>query len=917
MKILKDDRSLINSVFKSLTMMIMLGFLLGAITRIPVSAEENEATVQNQDEEDYNDGQQYNKPSNLNQAGYDVVYVIDNSKSIWAGDHNAQEPRNQAFKNITNLAVGSNNRIGAVFFADHVYKSLSLQSMQSSEGCQKILEFLDYKEQDSENKDTNIGNALAEAVELFSGQDPSREKILVLFSDGVNQNEEEDSDYAEAADEETKNQARLLESLGVKIYCIYLDVDDRKNEELLHKIVNYFNDENDYVDERFFKANGERVSDLSPAFAKVFFDMQNNMKFIQLQKNSFDSNGEKRINIPAMGIKKLNIYLDGNVKNKTKITPAGECENEMWTDGTASFYSIENPPAGDWIISIDGLIPDDFYGTISCYTDLSADFELENVQGEKGIAHRAIVHFCKEDGSEIAIDDKASVFLKYTFLGESKDQKKEQSAVPVQVSVEKGIAVSDEFVLTDYGKYRFDLEMTYQDSTDDFVDLSYEINTLVNNLPPQTNNKRKGLYFGERLPGGGLRVMFDEKDVFSDPEGGSVMITDIMQLIAENPVDVEQKGGYIILTSPKTGSFGIKMLLEDEQGNTAETEVSGQIRDLQKDILTSVLIVIFVLLIILLNVIRKKRKGKLERDYFKKQKKDFRAAYYKVGDITEECDKAYKELINKNKETDNIKKVIVDLRNEINNYSENMPDDLKKIINVDGFLKTGFLNKEFKQFNDIKKEIENAHNSIITIKEKADGLNLEAKGNIEKKEELFNDDYVKTMKQYSEDIGELKEKLDGISGKMAAEAKRISNLKIDMDKCKCTIREMMDDGIINCSLMVSEISGFTGMAASMSKYSIDGKTPRKGYYRLDDCRILGQSNRKLSDYIQTNIYVMGYYDNGIIEDGVVLRSLNAFSYKTENMAYTPVNDLVVHKGESLSIKVRNQTDHIMTLTVRS
>ena len=96
------------------------------------------------------------EPDNLNDKGYDVVYVIDNSGSVWK----QQEIRNQAFRNISNLAVGADIRVGVVYFADHVYDTLSLTSMEDKAGSEKVLKFLDMKQQDQGNIDPNLPKKL-------------------------------------------------------------------------------------------------------------------------------------------------------------------------------------------------------------------------------------------------------------------------------------------------------------------------------------------------------------------------------------------------------------------------------------------------------------------------------------------------------------------------------------------------------------------------------------------------------------------------------------------------------------------------------------------------------------------------------------------------------------------------------------
>ena len=101
-----------------------------------VDAAETDMTntdAQTPEAEDVNLQSEIVQPDNLNQNGYDVIYLIDNSRSVWS----QQDARNKAFRGISNLAVGSDIKIGVVYFADHVYEDYTkgLTSMETEDGC--------------------------------------------------------------------------------------------------------------------------------------------------------------------------------------------------------------------------------------------------------------------------------------------------------------------------------------------------------------------------------------------------------------------------------------------------------------------------------------------------------------------------------------------------------------------------------------------------------------------------------------------------------------------------------------------------------------------------------------------------------------------------------------------------------------
>ena len=100
---------------------------------------------------------------NVSDTGYDVVFCIDNSRSMWK----QQDIRDQDVRVLANLAVGSDIRIGGVYFADHVYQRCSLTSLTGEEDTKKVMSFLNFTDKDDGNRDTNIGSALSEVLKLF------------------------------------------------------------------------------------------------------------------------------------------------------------------------------------------------------------------------------------------------------------------------------------------------------------------------------------------------------------------------------------------------------------------------------------------------------------------------------------------------------------------------------------------------------------------------------------------------------------------------------------------------------------------------------------------------------------------------------------------------------------------------------
>lgn len=176
-------------------------------------------------------------PDNISNKGYDVALCIDNSKNMW----DQQELRDQAVRSICNLAIGADIRIGGVYFGDKVYKSLGLTSMEDQEGSLEVLQnFLNETEKDEDNQNGNVAAGLEAADKLFEDQDASRNRIVILFTNGI------------SAEEDTENlqeQIKNFEQENIPVYCVYFQ-SSGDDEEYLREMVNYFQEDNAFDEER-------------------------------------------------------------------------------------------------------------------------------------------------------------------------------------------------------------------------------------------------------------------------------------------------------------------------------------------------------------------------------------------------------------------------------------------------------------------------------------------------------------------------------------------------------------------------------------------------------------------------------------------------------------------------------------------
>lgn len=820
------------------------------------------------------------EPENLNSQGYDVVYVIDNSRSVWS----QQNIRNQAFRNITNLAVGSDVRIGVVYFADEIYDTLSLTSMETQEGSKRVLDFLDMTKQDTNNIDTNIGTALEAAAELFDSQDTSRERIVILFSDGINENIKGETDYTLNANKKTEEQTAILKKMDAQIYCVYLQK-SRNDEMYLQKLVNYFSEEESYVEERFSKVKESEISTLSDTFAKVFFSMQNNMKYRRIKFESFDSLGRMSFYVPSLGIEQLQIYLDGDIQ-EGMLYPAADSEYTRWQDGTAKFFVYEEPAVGPWSIEIADSDFGKVHGAIVYYPNLQAGVELITVseaEGDIDKLYQLIISFYDKEGKKIEIDSDVSVEA----VVKVKREDGAGHSINLTTKVNNGIVESNTFTIDDYGSYSYEINLAYED----FVDLSYSIEGgSISKTAPEVYNISNRKFEGEKIDNG-FNFSIKESELFYDLEGENVFIGNIVQLNAANPVTVEQEDGYINITAQNSGDINFVLQLSDASGMAAEVTVQGTVIDMEamrmiKIIAAVVVGMIFVILCVAI-ISREKKKKELKNMFI-----EFELVNTKFNGIIEVCNCEIKKL---HESTGDLKLIL--------HGDEVLPglvDMVGKLTEeqVDGFDVQKYLQKDWNEemFHSIK-SVEN----IV----KEGRSNMVILSNIVKGAEDKQDNVkstTSTMKECLINAATEYNKLERQCTNLKNQNMEIENMIIYTSAAADKINEMLTKEI-PCDLLVRNISNMPN--ARGKKIAVDAHSRRiRGYYKLDDVIIGGRG--LLGDNIgKTGIYVYGYSDDsGKI--GLRLKSSNEFKWKQRDgqTAYQSEKEAIFIQGKDYDLIIR-------------
>lgn len=816
------------------------------------------------------------KPSNLNTEGYDVVLLADNSGSVWS----QQGERDKALRGIANLAVGSDIRIGAVYFGETTYKKLGLTSMEEKDSSTKVLDFLNLTEKNENNRGTNIGNALEEAQTLFEDQNANRQRIIILFSDGINENLAQSSSFKEAADGKTREQAQSLEQKQIPIYCVYLQK-NRDDEDYLKQLVNYFNEDNDYADERFKKVTDDQIDILSEQFAQTFYSMQNDMKYREI---SIDSSGTMNFYIPELGVRRMQIYLKNDKAYEVLLSGPSEDSGEAqtWGDNGNVYITVDEPETGDWTLEITGDGADTVTGTLACYTNISAVASISGEVDENGNIYRnrpekINVSFYDEDGSEFQPDESAVVSGTLTL----QNNDGENITQDVEFSSKENGYESAGFQLEDYGTYSYQVSLSYAD----FINLRYDFEGgTVQGMAPLVYNQ-EGTFEGRETEDGEA-FTFDTADLYSDPDGEKITITGVTQLNEENPViSVEEKEGFLTVTTKDTGDVNFVINIEDESGNTAQVEIKGKVMDV-----VTVRVITGLLIFLLIAVLAAIASLLIYRRAMKKE----------VEEALKKMRKAFDSFDDDVYSADNITKLRGEIKSNLNNLYNNIRELMEEKIDREQPEHFGIREDDLKHLSEkYPNLLDSRYDDVIDKLGACRKLQSEAERKTSKKSsrknlsliiaytEKFVDKTAKfnsTVQEYSDVHKGIKETADFIADRY-------------MD-----IMDMLETPI-KCNIIV-KWDKYIG-----SKECRHAKDYIRGYYRLDDVSMLDKNGtvslRKLMNE-KTGIYVYGYQD-GEGEDALRICSKDGFYFKNTAVGKeeTKVKEAVLMKGENYRIKIND------------
>lgn len=854
---------------KGFAAFLLIGVLLTGVCQVPDAAyaaglSETEEESKSAADMVESESAEYLIADNVIEQGLDVIFCIDNSRSIWS----QQAIRDQAVRALVNLAANRNVRVGGVYFADHIYKQQVLTSLNSEADLDDLLNnFLNLTEQDDSNRDTNIGKGLKACQDLFENQDNNRKKIIVLFSDGINENYEQEKAYKDAADALTEKKVKELKD-DVDIYCVYLEKsNDYSNQEYLKKIVNYFEDTTKN-DDRFMTVADSEIGSLCNQFVDVFYAVQNNMKYSEF---TCDSSGKYTFHVPDTNVSSVQIFLK-NVKegSSLQVTCGGDAAKVTErVDGTLRYITIDSPVSDDWQITAEAS-SGDVSGTLALYADVRAAMTVQPVydltKGKKGYVE---AFFADSDGSALESLDPSAVIHAVVTVGDTEvwNGDLEQHGNSYK---------SEEFLFTEYGSYETQLSITYKN----FLDLQYsKSNFTIEPQAPSAKymNSKFSCYKVQENSENYYQYTFAKTDLFYDPEGETVSLVSYNNLNPENPATVTESEDKFIITSEKTGGVEVELTVIDESNNTATTTVKGTMIS-KTEQFQILFIVIAAFVILALFLFFRSRKTKAAKNKYKQELILMNQEYNKVISKLNAYRSRFVEL---SKSYDGT--IFSNLQETLKKSSEELLPAQIKYFGIEDMV----ADEEGFKPNAAVAETENAYKAADrqltdTLKQSGEGkFIVPTEGEVKRFSVKTLADMAARREAAMEPICSrmlaVKEKFDAYQSAVEAASERI-----DLMKEKLKMVKNIGGESFHCQIQFRYI--YLESQPSKSYRGAKNLTvEKKGFFGVDQLRVLTKGGMTpLEEIAGEPCDVVIYpYNDSEERDGILLRALTEFTYRED------------------------------------
>lgn len=535
----------------------------------------------------------------------DVILVLDQSGSMKGNDPNGM--MKTASNMLIEMLPSKTGRIGVISFNRSQTKVAELTELSEMTSVEKLIQnvaAIEYK------GDTDIGNAVADAIEMFDEND-GREHAILVLSDGRN-------DFGIEKNEEQKSDERLNEALikaynqGYEVYCLGFgkemsNVDDAPYKKLasIASTPENISTETDAGNIHSFFVN--MLAELLGTKIQPIYDNR-----IQIEPN----------------VKEANIYMssvedmsDATIElfdpNSNNILLENNENVRFYKDKYSAVIKLFDPQPGEYmvktstdqieVISI-GYIPSYEYVLSAKVVDQMGN-TIDTIDNGKTAEIRAVI---QQDDRDV---NEAEVYANVTAsaIVTAKDNGKETEVnLTYQDGELKGNIAFDHLAT-------YDIHVTVE--SDSFA-LETDIPIRTTQRPIAFTNDSDAQQIEKKIinktfkKSADLLVENEEiMSVISDPDHVGVSVAGISSS-DEEKVQAQLIDEGILLTGTKWGSSIIKVTYKDGLGNTLETSFTAKVEDKLLVALFAILPVLIgacILLVVYL-VMRKSRmvKGNIE-----------------------------------------------------------------------------------------------------------------------------------------------------------------------------------------------------------------------------------------------------------------------------------------------------------------
>ena len=522
---------------------------------------------------------------NFQDKEMDIVFLVDNSQTMWEkhfDNRQKDDPlllRNNAMRVAVNVIVGSDARVGFVYFADTAYKTYDLQYVRNEIEYRDICrKYLDVADSYPTNVNTNIDEGLNSAIDRFD-EISDRKKVIVLFSDGI---DDISSDIVD----------NLLEN-DIELHCISINGEDEK----LRQLVNYQQDSHEY-DDRLTSVTPENLNALYDKFTEKFFGLRGDVRY---EKVELDSDYSYSFSVPELAVSKFRLYIRGTdisaELNKVSDYFVQKADSENWNEfDHCTFMTVKNPGKSQYSLKLSSPEKENLNNVtviLAYYTDLRADVVIEPTEDVgiiRGHGNRLKIRFFDGDEKAITIDSKAVVTACADILKENQTIVSKE----IPVSEKSGqYCISDIFTFDDFGDVRIRVNVSFGrnigiDYSFDIFDTSDAIDTKIKIIPHPPETIRK--YSSDTISAEKIQDGSQTKFLFTipleeyirdiDSSLAEMKVSDFDNYSDNNHFTAYVKNERLVIEADTDGIINGFVELKDESGKTTKLDIEGSIKNM-------------------------------------------------------------------------------------------------------------------------------------------------------------------------------------------------------------------------------------------------------------------------------------------------------------------------------------------------